>query len=93
MQLWPYEDFTGSDPINISEEFIAEKSITSDDNFTGCILQVDLRSLDSMKEKTKRFPLCLEFKISSQEEFTDYMLANKPKFYAPCNKLICDETV
>ena len=63
-----------------------------DDSDIGYFLEVDLKYLDDIKEKTKNFPFCPENKIIPTEKYNDYMNKIKPKNYTKSKKLICDWT-
>ena len=64
----------------------------SDDSAIGYFLEVDLKYLDEIKDKTKNFSFCPENKFSPIDQFTDYMSSNKPESYVKCKKLIYDWT-
>ena len=65
---------------------------TPDDNEIGYFLEVDLKYLDKIKEKTKNFPFCPENKKIDPDKYNDYMNKIKPKNYTKSKKLICDWT-
>ena len=54
---------------------------TPDDNEIGYFLEVDLKHLDNIKEKTKNFPFCPEKKKIDPDKYNDYMKKIKPKNY------------
>ena len=55
-------------------------------------MEVYLKYLDVIKEKTKNFPFCPLNKISPKDKFSDYMKDIKPDKYTQNKKLICDWT-
>ena len=65
---------------------------TPDDNEIGYFLEVDLKYLDNIKEKTKHFPFCPENKKIDPDKDNDYTNKIKPKTYTKSKKLICDWT-
>ena len=71
---------------------LEERLNTADDNEIGYFLEVDLKYLDNIKEKTKNFPFCPENKKINPDEYNDYMKKIKPKNYTKSKKLICDWT-
>ena len=63
-----------------------------DDSDIGYFIEVDLKYLENIKEKTKNFPICPENKIIPEEKNNDYMNKIKPKNYIKSKKLIRDWT-
>ena len=63
---------------------------TPDDSDIGYLIEVDLKYLDHMKEKTKNFPIALVNKKINLDDFSDYMKDIKPNTYNQMKKLICD---
>ena len=55
-------------------------------------MEVDLKYLDNIRQKTKYFPFCPGNKSISKDDFNDYMRSIKPKNYVPHSKLVCDWT-
>ena len=53
---------------------------------------VDIKYSNSIKERTKNFPLCPESKKPNEKHFSEYMLENMPDKYKPHQKIICDQT-
>ena len=58
---------------------LKEKLNIRDDNDFGYFLEVDLRYLIIIRQKTKPFHFTLENKIVSKDDFNDCMKKNKPK--------------
>ena len=56
------------------EEFLGK---TSDEKDFTNFIEVDLKYLDKIKEKTKHFPFCLEVKKINPDKYNDYMKKNK----------------
>ena len=65
---------------------------TPDDADIGYFVEVDLKYLDDIKEKTKIFPFCPENKIINPDKYKDFMNEIKPKNYTKSKKLKCDWT-
>ena len=65
---------------------------TPDDSDIGCFAEVDLRYLDTIKERTKIFPFCPENKVIHKDKYNAYMNKIKPKNYIKAKNLICDWT-
>ena len=61
---------------------------TPDDSDIGYFIEVDLKYLDNIKEKT--FPFAPENKIINKEKYNDYMKKIQPENYTRSKKLICD---
>ena len=80
----PYDE-TKSDK-NVKLEYILN---TPDDSDIGCFIEVDIKYLDNIKEKTKQFPFAPEKKIIP-DDFSDYMKEIKPDTYTQTRKMICD---
>ena len=72
--------------------WLEKKLNTSDDSDIGYFLEVDLKYLDNIKEKTKNFSFCPENKKINPNKYNDYMNKIKPKKYTKSKKLICDWT-
>ena len=62
---------------------------TSDDNENVYFLEVDVKYLDKIKEKTKNFSFCPENKKINPDKNNNYMKKIKPKKYTKSKKLIC----
>ena len=58
---------------------LEESLDTPDDSDTGYFIEVDLRYLDNIKEKTKNFPFCPGNKVIPKDEYNDYMKKVQPK--------------
>ena len=86
-QYLPYDGKKYVDNVNL-EDILN----TSDDREVGYFLEVDLKYLDGIKQKTKNIPFCPQKKCLPQDKFTDYMKKMKQVSYAKCKKLICDWT-
>ena len=71
---------------------LGEIKNTPDDSDTGYFVDVDLRCPDKTKEKTKKFPFCLENKVIPIDKFNEYLKELKPKKYTKAKKLTCDWT-
>ena len=54
---------------------------TRDDSDIGYFIEIDLRCLDNVKEKTKNFPFCPENKVIPKDKYNDFMKKIKPKLY------------
>ena len=65
---------------------------TTDDSDFGHFVEVDLRYLNIIKEKTKVFQFCPESKIFPKDKYNDYLKHIKPRNYIKAKKLICDGT-
>ena len=72
----PYDE-TKSDK-NVKLEYILN---TPDDSDIGCFIEVDIKYLDNIKEKTKQFPFAPENKRLIPDDFSDYMKEIKPDTY------------
>ena len=65
---------------------------TPDNDEHGFLIECDLEYPNSIHEKTKYFPFLLEKKTIKVEDFSPYMIINKPEKYKPREKLIMDQT-
>ena len=65
---------------------------TPDDSEIGYFLEVDLKYVDDIKEKTRYFPFCPENKKINPDKYNEYMNSIKPENYTKSKKLICDWT-
>ena len=74
--------------VNKLEEFLN----TPDDCDFGFFVAVYLRYPDKIKEKTWKFPFCLENNFVLKDKYNDFMKKIKPKNYTKARKLICDWT-
>ncbi len=84
-QNMPYKDF----------EFVVDVSIdkilsTSDDSHVGYFVECDLKYPNSIKFKTKNFPLAPVKRKVDYQELSDYQKELYGKSYIPQEKLICD---
>ena len=71
---------------------LEDKLNTPDVSDIGYFNELDLRYPDNTKDKTKKFPFCLENKIIRTNEYNNYMKKIKPKNYTKTKNLICDWT-
>ena len=69
---------------------LEDLSNTLDDSDIGYSIEVDLKYLDKIKEKTKIFLFAPENKKIDPDDFSDYMKEIKPDTYTRTKKLICD---
>ena len=69
---------------------LEEISKTSDDSDIGYFIEVFLKYLDDIKERTKNFPFCPENKIIPKDNYIDYMNKIKHKHFTIAIKLISD---
>ena len=69
---------------------LEEISKTSDDSDIGYFIEVFLKYLDDIKERTKNFPFCPENKIIPKDNYIDYMNKIKHKNFTIAIKLISD---
>ena len=60
------------------------------DNDIGYFIELDLKDLDNIKEKTKNFPFAPENKILDKDKYIYYMKKIKPKNYRKTKTLNCD---
>ena len=65
---------------------------TLDDNDIGYFVEVDLKYPNRIGQRTKKFPIAPENKVSSQDKFSKYMNSIKPDDYTERKDLICDWT-
>ena len=63
---------------------------TPDDSDIGYFIEVDLKNLDRIKEKTKNFSFGPVNKKINPDNFSDYMKEIKTDTYTQIKKLICD---
>ena len=86
-QMLPYDE------IKLEKHICLEELLTTPDNSEiGYFIEVDLRYLDNIKEKTKKFQFFPETKKINPNKYNDYMNNIKPKNYTNSKKLICDWT-
>ena len=57
---------------------------TSGHSEVGYFPEVDLKYPDGIKQKTKNFPFCPEFKVSPRDKFTEYLNEMKQDTYTKC---------
>ena len=69
---------------------LEEISKTSDDSDIGYFIEVFLKYLDDIKERTKNSPFCPENKIIPKDNYIDYMNKIKHKNFTIAIKLISD---
>ena len=65
---------------------------TPDNDEHGFLLECDLEYPSSIHDKTKYFPFLPEKETIKVEDFSPYMMINKPEKYKPTEKLIMDQT-
>ena len=87
-QSLPYDD------IKLEKENVCFEEIinTPDDLDIGYFLEVDIEYPHNIRDKTRHFPFCPEFKFISKDHFGPYMKSIVPKNYVSHKKLICDWT-
>ena len=88
-QFLPTGDFR---EIKVTRSNIKSILRTPDDDEHGFLKECDLEYPNSIHEKTKYFPFLPEKKIVKVEDFSPYMMTNKPEKYKPTEKLIMDQT-
>ena len=65
---------------------------TPDNDEHGFLIECDLEYPSSIYEKIKQFPFLPEKKTINVEDFSPYLMTNKPEKYKPTEKLIMDQT-
>ena len=65
---------------------------TPDNDEHGFLIECDLEYPSSIHEKTKHFPFLPDKKTIKVEDFSPYMMENKPANFKPTEKLIMDQT-
>ena len=63
-----------------------------DNGDIGYFVEIDLKYLDEIKEKTKNFPFWTENEKNKPDDFIPYMNESKPNTYTQTKKLLCDWT-
>ena len=63
---------------------------TTDDSDTGYFIEVDLKTPDDIKEKTKNIPFCPEQRVIPEDKYNGYLKKTKPKSFTKAKKLLCD---
>ena len=61
---------------------------TPDVSIIEFFVEVDSRSPDEMKDKTRKLPLCPENKPSPQIKFSGYLIEMKPIIYTQSGKFL-----
>ena len=88
---WAMSEYLPYDENNFDKNVKLEDIInTRDDSDIGYFVEVDLKFLDNIKEKTKNFPFAPENKKINPDDFSDYMKTIKPDTYTQTKKLIFD---
>ena len=65
------------DEIKIDKNVKIEKVLNTNDNSDiGYFIEVDLSYADNLKQKTKHFPFCPEYKKINPDDFSDYIKKN-----------------
>ena len=93
IQPLPYDEFEikhGHPDLYLSNS--EEDLNTPDDSNIGYFVEVDLRYIDIIKEKTKTFPFCPENKVIPKDKNNEFMKKRKPKSYIKARRLLCDWT-
>ena len=85
MQRLPYVEIKSDKNVKLQDIFNNEDNIV-----ISYILEVDIKYLDEIEEKTKHFPFCPGNKVCPQDNFSDFFNKSESKTYTPCKKLICD---
>ena len=65
---------------------------TSDNDEHGFLIECNLEYPSSIHEKTKFFPFLPDRKTNKVDDFSPYMINNKPEKNKPTEKLIMDQT-
>ena len=79
------------DGIKFDENVTLEDILkTQDDSDTGYFVEVDLKYVGDLKEKTKHFAFCPEIKKINPDDFSDYTKEMEPDTYTQSKQLICD---
>ena len=87
-QSLPYDDIK----FETENVCLEERLNTPDDSDIGYFLEVDIEYPQNIRDKTRHFPFCPEFKFISKDHFGPYMKSIVPKNYVSHKKLICDWT-
>ena len=88
-QYLPTGDFS---EIKVTKSNLKTILRTRDNNEHCFLIECDLEYPSSLHEKTKYFPFFPEKKTIKVEDFSPYMITNKPEKYKPTEKLIMDQT-
>ena len=81
------------DAIKFDKNFKSEEILNAPhDSDIGCFVEVDIKYLDEIKEKTKFFEFCPEKRISPQDKFNNNTIEMKPCNITENRKIICDWT-
>ena len=88
-QYLPTGDFR---EIKVTRRNIKSILRTPDNDDHGFLIECDLEYPNNIHEKTKHFPFLPEKKTIKIEDFSPYMMTNKPEKYKPTEKLIMDQT-
>ena len=60
-----------------------------DDSVISCFVEIGLRCLDNLNEKTRNFFFAPDKKKIDSDNFTPYLKENKPKISTQNRKVIC----
>ena len=88
---WAMSEYLPYDEIKFDRSVNLEDILnTPDDSDIGYFIEVDLKSPDNIKEKTKNFPFAPESRIIHIDKYNDYMKKIKPKNFTEAKKLKSD---
>ena len=88
-QYLPTGDFR---EIEVTRSSLKRISRTPDNDEHGFLIECDLEYPTSIHEKTEHFPFLPEKKTIKVEDFSPFMMTNKPEKNKPTEKLIMDQT-
>ena len=88
-QYLPTGDFR---EIKVTRSSVKTILRTPDNDEHGFLIECDLEYPSSIREKTKYFPFLPDKKTPKVEDFSPYMMINKPDKYKPTEKMIKDQT-
>ena len=88
---WAMSEYLPYDEIKFDNNVKLEDILdTLDGSVIGYLIEVDLKYLDNIKEKSKNFPYAPVSKKINPDDFSDQIKEIKPKTYNQIKKLICD---
>ena len=79
--------------IKVTKSSVKTILTTPDNDGNGFLIECDIEYPSSIHEKTKHFPFLPEKKPIKVEDFSPYMMINKPEKYKPTEKMIMDQTI
>ena len=88
-QYLPNGDFR---EIEVTRSSVKRILRTPDNDEHGFLIECDLEYPSSIHEKTKYFPFLPDKKTPKVEDFSPYVMTNKPEKCKPTEKLIMDQT-